>query len=80
MEHIARTKEKSPLQIINEHAIKEIKHKLKHSEMSMKEMANFFNFTNPSFFGKFVKQHTDMKCPKKLIKRLIRKKLYDFLD
>ena len=51
---------KSPLQIINEHAIKEIKHKLKHSEMSMKEMADFFNFTNPSFFGKFVKGHIGM--------------------
>jgi len=29
---------KAPLQIINEHAIKEIKYKLKHSNMSMKEM------------------------------------------
>lgn len=51
---------KSPLQIINEHAIKEIKCKLKHSEMSMKEMADFFDFSNPSFFGKFVKGHIGM--------------------
>ena len=51
---------KSPLQIINEHAIKEIKHKLKHSDMSMKEMADYFDFTNPSFFGKFVKGHIGM--------------------
>ena len=51
---------KSPLQIINEHAIKQIKYKLKHSEMSMKEMADYFDFTNPSFFGKFVKGHTGM--------------------
>ena len=51
---------KAPLQIINEHAIKEIKHKLKHSNMSMKEMADYFNFANPSFFGKFVKQHIGM--------------------
>lgn len=51
---------KSPLQIINEHAIKEIKHKLKHSEMNMKEMADYFDFTNPSFFGKFVKGHIGM--------------------
>ena len=51
---------KAPLQIINEHAIKEIKYKLKHSNMSMKEMADYFNFANPSFFGKFVKQHIGM--------------------
>ena len=51
---------KAPLQIINEHAIKEIKYKLKHSNMSMKEMVDYFNFANPSFFGKFVKQHIGM--------------------
>lgn len=51
---------KTPLQIINEHAIKEIKYKLKHSNMSMKEIADYFNFANPSFFGKFMKQHIGM--------------------
>ena len=51
---------KSPLTIINEHAMECIKYKLRHSEMSMKEMADFFNFTNPSFFGKFVKGHIGM--------------------
>lgn len=51
---------KTPLQIINEHAIQEIKRKLKRSDMSMKEMADCFDFANPSFFGKFVKQHTGM--------------------
>lgn len=51
---------KSPLRIINEHAIKEIKYKLKNSEISMKEMADLFEFSNPSFFGKFVKAHTGM--------------------
>lgn len=51
---------KSPLQIINEHAIKQIKFKLKHSNMSMKELADEFDFKNPSFFGKFVKAHTGM--------------------
>ena len=51
---------KAPLQIINEHAIKEIKYQLKHSEMSIKELADFFSFPNPSFFGKFVKTHTGM--------------------
>ena len=51
---------KTPLQIINEHAIKEIKYKLKHSNMSMKEIADYFNFANSSFFGKFMKQHIGM--------------------
>lgn len=57
---IKRTTGKNPLQIINEHTIKEIKFKLKHSDMSIKEIADFFNFPNPSFFGKFVKGHTGM--------------------
>lgn len=57
---IKQTTGKTPLQIIHEHAIKQIKYKLKHSNMSMKEMADYFNFANPSFFGKFVKIHTGM--------------------
>ena len=51
------------IQLVNaddEHTIKEIKFKLKHSDMSIKEIADFFNFPNPSFFGKFVKGHTGM--------------------
>lgn len=51
---------KNPLQIINEHAVKEIKFKLKHTNKSMKELADEFDFTNPSFFGKFVKAHIGM--------------------
>lgn len=48
---------KTPIQIINEHAIKEIKQKLKNSDLSIKEIADYFNFSNPSFFGKYVKNH-----------------------
>lgn len=51
---------KSPLTIINDHAMKLIKHELKHSELSMKEIADRFDFSNPSFFGKFVKAHVGM--------------------
>ena len=51
---------KTPISIINEHAILKIKHQLKHSDMSIKEVADYFDFVNPSFFGKFVKQHTGM--------------------
>ncbi len=48
---------KAPLTIINEHAMERIKYELKHSDKSMKEIADMFEFSNPSFFGKFVKQH-----------------------
>lgn len=51
---------RAPLSIINKHAIEQIKYQLKHSDMSIKEVADYFNFTNPSFFGKFVKAHTGM--------------------
>lgn len=51
---------KTPLQIINEHAIKQIKFKLRYTDISMKELADLFDFPNPSFFGKFVKMHTNM--------------------
>lgn len=51
---------KSPLTIINDHAMKLIKHELKHSELSMKEIADRFEFSNASFFGKFVKAHLGM--------------------
>lgn len=48
---------KAPLAIINEHAIERIKYQLRYSDKSMKEIADMFEFSNPSFFGKFVKQH-----------------------
>lgn len=48
---------RGPLALINEHAVQQIKYALKNSDMSMKEIADRFNFVNPSFFGKFVKQH-----------------------
>ena len=51
---------KGPLAIINEHAMEQIKYFLKHSDMSMKEVADHFDFVNPSFFGKFVKGHIGM--------------------
>ncbi len=51
---------KGPLTIINEHAMEQIKYELKHSDKSIKEIADRFDFVNPSFFGKFVKEHTGM--------------------
>ena len=57
---IKRVCGKTPLAIINEHAMECIKCHLKHSDMSIKEVADHFEFVNPSFFGKFVKEHTGM--------------------
>ena len=51
---------KKPMQFIQENAIKQIKYKLKHTDMSIKEIADAFDFPNPSFFGKFVKAQTGM--------------------
>ncbi len=42
---------------INQFAIKEISQLLKYSEMSIKEIAEYLNFPNLSFFGKYVKAH-----------------------
>ena len=51
---------KSPLEIINAQTIKHIEFQLKHSDKSMKELAEYFNFANPSFFGSYVKKHLGM--------------------
>ena len=48
---------RAPLDLINETAIEHIKYRLKHSDKSIKEIAEEFNFPNQSFFGKYVKGH-----------------------
>ncbi len=50
----------TPTEWINEYAIEQIKHQLKHSEKSIKEIAADFNFSNQSFFGKYIKTHLGM--------------------
>ncbi len=50
----------TPTEWINEYAIEQIKYQLKHSEKSIKEIAEMFNFPNQSFFGKYVKAHIGM--------------------
>lgn len=51
---------KNALEFINAHAIEHIKFQLIHSDKSIKEIADEFNFPNLSFFGKFVKAHLGM--------------------
>lgn len=48
---------RTPLELINENCIQHIKYRLKHSDKSIKEIAEEFNFPNQSFFGKYVKMH-----------------------
>lgn len=51
---------RTPLELINESAIEHIKYRLKHSDKSIKEIAEEFNFPNQSFFGKYVKGYLGM--------------------
>lgn len=51
---------RTALEWINEYAVQQIKTELKHSEKSIKEIADQFNFPNQSFFGKYVKAHLGM--------------------
>ncbi|MCD8292560.1 MAG: helix-turn-helix domain-containing protein [Prevotellaceae bacterium] len=50
----------TPIELINKAAMEHIKYRLKHSEKSIKEIAEEFNFSNQSFFGKYVKAHLGM--------------------
>lgn len=48
---------RTPSDLINETAMEQIKYRLKHSDKSIKEIAEEFNFPNQSFFGKYVKAY-----------------------
>ena len=47
-------------ELIDRHAIMEIKVMLKNSRMNIQELSNFMNFTDQSFFGRYFKKHTGM--------------------
>lgn len=51
---------RTPLDLINENAVEHIKYRLKHSDKSIKEIAEEFDFPNQSFFGKYVKSYLGM--------------------
>ena len=48
---------KTALELIHEYTVKAIERYLKHSNLSIKEIADRLNFPNLSFFGKFTKSH-----------------------
>ncbi len=63
---------KTAFDIINEFVVEDITELLKYSEKSIKEIADYLEFPNLSFFGKYVKAHTGMS-PTKYRKHLINK-------
>jgi len=42
---------------ICEYVMEDIRYYLKHSDLSIKQVADLLGFPNPSFFGKYVKDH-----------------------
>ena len=45
---------------IAEAVILDAKTQLRTSQMTVQQIANYLNFPNPSFFGRFFKKHTGM--------------------
>ena len=45
---------------ITEHVLEDIRYYLKQTDLSMKQICNQLGFPNPSFFGKYVKDHFGM--------------------
>lgn len=48
---------KTPSEWIREQLTERIRHLLLETDYSIKEICNLLDFPNPSFFGKFTKQH-----------------------
>ena len=49
-----------PSSFIMNYTMKAIEHRLRFTDMTMQEIANDLNFPNPSFFGKYCKEHLGM--------------------
>ena len=49
-----------PSTYIQLYTLKAIEHRLRFTDMTMQEIANDLNFPNPSFFGKYCKEHLGM--------------------
>lgn len=60
---------KTPSEWIHEYMVNDIRHLLKCSNMSTKEIAEYLQFPNISFFGKYVKAHLGMS-PKEYRKQV----------
>jgi AraC-like DNA-binding protein len=51
---------KTALEWINEYVLIDVRHWLKNSDKSVKEIADLLNFPNLSFFGKYCRAHLGM--------------------
>jgi AraC-like DNA-binding protein len=51
---------RKPSTYILHYTMKAIEHRLRFTDMTMQEIANDLNFPNPSFFGKYCKEHLGM--------------------
>ena len=49
-----------PSTIIRLFTMKAIEHRLRFTDMTIQEISNDMNFPNPSFFGKYFKEHAGM--------------------
>ena len=54
---IKNTSGRSPIEWIHEYTMKAIVHRLRYSNLTIKEIAHDLDFPSLSFFGKFVKEH-----------------------
>lgn len=54
---LKETMNRRPSEMIHFYTLKAIEHRLRYTDMTMQEIANDLNFANPSFFGKYFKEH-----------------------
>lgn len=57
---LKETMNRGPSDIISLLTMKAIERRLRFTDMTMQQIANDLNFANPSFFGKYFKEHTGM--------------------
>ena len=63
---------KTPLQMIHGYTANMIAQRLRNTSLSIKEIAHELNFSNESFFGRYVKQH--LGCPSGEYRERMKKK------
>ena len=61
--------DRTAFDVINEAVLTDVRYQLKYSQKSIKEIADYLDFPNISFFGKFVRRHVGCS-PKEYRRRL----------
>ena len=61
--------DRTAFDLINEAVLTDVRYQLKYSQKSIKEIADYLDFPNISFFGKFVRRHVGCS-PKEYRRRL----------